>query len=178
MWIAYFVIHSALASDSIKEKFGKPNWFRGFYVVVSILLLLPIFYYRLQIPTQKLFEPNIATKIPSIGLGYVAYILFKQAASVYDMRAFLGLKAFENSEFKTHGILERVRHPFYTATIAIGAGFFMWTPTLTNLIMVGVWFAYLPFGIWFEEKKLVAEFGETYKTYQKSTPIIFPKLFK
>jgi protein-S-isoprenylcysteine O-methyltransferase Ste14 len=176
--MAYFVIHSLLASEKAKAAFGNPKWYRLFYVLQSIILLVPIFFYRLQIPTEKLFEASVGTKIPSIGLGYVAFVLFKQAAQVYDLKAFLGLRERKEQGLITHGILARVRHPFYTATVALGLGFLIYSPTITNAIMIGSWFLYLPIGIWLEEKKLISEYGEAYRVYQKSTPVIFPRLFK
>lgn len=177
LWMAYFGIHSLLANENVKAAFGNPKWYRLFYVIQSILLLVPLFIYRLKIPTEKLFEASVGTKIPSIGLGYVAFVLFKQAAQVYDLKAFLGLKECKEQGLVTHGILARVRHPFYTAAVALGMGFLIYSPTITNAIMIGSWFLYLPIGIWLEEKKLISEYGEAYITYQKSTPALFPRIF-
>jgi protein-S-isoprenylcysteine O-methyltransferase Ste14 len=35
---------------------------------------------------------------------------------------------------------------------------------------------YLPIGIIFEEQKLVKEYGDRYKKYQKEVPMLIPKI--
>lgn len=178
LWVAYFVIHSLLASEFIKDKLGNPSWYRGFYVLVSIIMFIPIILFRVKMDTQFLFEVGVYSKIPAVGLGYAAFYIFKQAAKEYDLKAFIGLRKEQVNLLKTEGILARVRHPFYTGTIALALGFLIWTPTLSNLIMVIVWFAYLPIGIWLEEKKLINEFGDAYLQYKRKVPSVFPKFFK
>jgi len=137
---------------------------------------VPIFFYRLGLESNLLFKTSLATKLPAVGLGYAAFVVFKQSAKLYDLKAFIGLKQYEENRLKTSGILAYMRHPFYTATILLGIGFWLWTPTNTNLIMVLSWFAYLPIGIWLEEKKLLNEFGEAYRQYKKNVPALIPKV--
>jgi methanethiol S-methyltransferase len=38
--------------------------------------------------------------------------------------------------------------------------------------------AYLFIGAYFEERKLVREFGEAYRGYQQRTPMFFPRLIR
>jgi protein-S-isoprenylcysteine O-methyltransferase Ste14 len=35
---------------------------------------------------------------------------------------------------------------------------------------------YIPIGIFLEERKLTAEFGEAYKNYRQRTPMLLPRL--
>lgn len=151
-------------------------WYRAFYTAFSLVSLLPIFAYRLGVDSQMLFATGIGTKIPSLGLGLAAYYILRETAKVYDLKAFLGFKKSGQDGLKTEGILARMRHPLYTSTVCLSLGFFLWSPTDLNLTMIVSWYVYLPLGIWLEEKKLVAEFGEPYKNYRKGVPALFPKL--
>jgi len=176
VWSAYFVLHSLLASNGIKNKLGRPSWYRAFYTVFSLASLVPVFAYKLSLEAEELFATGVATKIPSLGLGLAAYFILRETAKVYDLRAFLGFKKAESGVLITDGILARMRHPLYTATVCLSLGFFLWSPTDLNLIMIVSWYAYLPVGIWFEERKLIEEFGDRYAAYKKDVPALFPKL--
>jgi protein-S-isoprenylcysteine O-methyltransferase Ste14 len=65
-----------------------------------------------------------------------------------------------------------VRHPFYTFFLL-----FLWlTPAMTVNLLV-VYFAltvYIHIGIYFEERKLLRDFGEQYAEYRVVTPMLFP----
>ena len=77
-------------------------------------------------------------------------------------------------ELKINGIHRFVRHPLYTGTILVVWGFFFVFPYLNNLIAVVLLTGYVIVGIRFEEKKLIAEFGEQYIHYMKKVPSLFP----
>ncbi len=68
-----------------------------------------------------------------------------------------------------------VRHPIYSGIILIVIGMALYTPTDIVVLSVVCILAYLPAGIYFEEQKLIAEFGDDYLTYRREVPAIFPK---
>jgi protein-S-isoprenylcysteine O-methyltransferase Ste14 len=74
----------------------------------------------------------------------------------------------------TDGFYRYVRHPLYTAGLVI-----IWLiPIMTwNLLalIIGLT-AYIFFGIYFEERKLLQEFGESYREYRQHTPMLIPGL--
>jgi protein-S-isoprenylcysteine O-methyltransferase Ste14 len=52
------------------------------------------------------------------------------------------------------------------------------TPDMTTgraLLGAGM-IAYIAIGLYFEERDLVAEFGDTYRDYRKRVPALFPSL--
>lgn len=130
----------------------------------------------IQTESKFFFEPGLGSEIPSLGLGFTGYMILRMTFRLYGFSKFIGLKAAEPSELITTGILGRMRHPIYTATILLGVGFWLFSPTDLNLVMVLMWFAYLPIGILFEERKLITEFGDHYLTYKKQVPALFPKI--
>jgi protein-S-isoprenylcysteine O-methyltransferase Ste14 len=70
------------------------------------------------------------------------------------------------------GLYNWVRHPLYTAGLI-----FIWsTPIMTrNLLVLFFSFSlYLFIGAYFEERRLLKEYGESYVNYCKRTPMIIP----
>jgi len=72
------------------------------------------------------------------------------------------------------GLYRWVRHPLYTA----GLVFLWFTPIMAvNLLALYVGFSlYLVIGAYFEERKLLREFGADYAEYQQRTPMLIPRL--
>lgn len=100
-----------------------------------------------------------------------------KVSSALDPLEFVGLKPAGSTDstskkLVTSGWYGRVRHPLYFFTLLA------WTitpfMTLDRLLVILSGGLYLWIGIYFEEKKLVREFGEAYIDYKKSTPALFP----
>jgi protein-S-isoprenylcysteine O-methyltransferase Ste14 len=76
------------------------------------------------------------------------------------------------------GIHGYVRHPLYLGTFLLIWGFFLLFPygslLVTNIIIT----LYTLLGIFYEEKKLIRDFGEKYESYKREVPMLFPKLRK
>lgn len=70
-----------------------------------------------------------------------------------------------------------VRHPLYFAVIIIFVALFMLMPTLKILLVDVVVFAYLVIGSKLEENKLIEEFGDAYKQYQKEVKGLLPYVY-
>lgn len=70
------------------------------------------------------------------------------------------------------GPYRRVRHPFYSFTIVL-----VWaTPVLSvdRLLFNVLFTAWIAIGARWEERDLVAEFGDAYRAYQGSVPMLVP----
>lgn len=87
---------------------------------------------------------------------------------------FLGLAEFASGSFTCSGWYSIVRHPLYFLSIL----FMALNPVMTSqwLMLTILSAAYFVIGGLIEEKRLVAEFGETYRHYQQCTPFIIPSL--
>jgi protein-S-isoprenylcysteine O-methyltransferase Ste14 len=72
------------------------------------------------------------------------------------------------------GIHRYIRHPLYLGTFTFLWGLFLTTPYLSLLIANSIITVYTLIGIRLEETKLINEFGENYKLYQKKVPKLIP----
>jgi protein-S-isoprenylcysteine O-methyltransferase Ste14 len=104
-------------------------------------------------------------------------LVINAAFHQYKFSSFVGLRE-EDEVFSTNGILNKVRHPIYSGTILIAAGFLFFSPNLPTLISMGCIFIYLIIGIRLEERKLIQKFGNAYLEYKKRVPMLTPRIFK
>jgi protein-S-isoprenylcysteine O-methyltransferase Ste14 len=77
----------------------------------------------------------------------------------------------EFDTFDTSGILSVTRHPWYTGGIMIIWTSDMYLSTLLNNIVVS---AYFVIGSFLEERKLLLDFGDKYREYQKHVSMLVP----
>jgi len=78
------------------------------------------------------------------------------------------------ADLVTTGLYGYVRHPLYSA----GLVFIWFSPEMTvnRLVLWIVFSFYLLIGAWFEERKLLRDFGSTYAEYKARTPMLIPKI--
>ena len=150
------------------------------YNFLAISLLIPLTVLYQQIETNFLFQ------IPSLKLvGFLflvlGTILLFLALSQYNLSEFIGTEQLRQRGFtqqinnlKTSGLNSIVRHPLYFAGLLILWGLFLYRPTELILMMTTIATSYLYFGTKLEEEKLVEEFKEEYKVYQKEVPMLIP----
>lgn len=103
-----------------------------------------------------------------------------QGALSHDNGEFLGLRQLregvreERPPLTRHGILGRVRHPWYLAGILVLP---TWPGAFTdvNVAWRGVFMAYLVVGSWIEDARLARAYGEEFLRYRKEVPGLIPR---
>jgi methanethiol S-methyltransferase len=184
--ISWCFMHSAMISVSVTEYLNERlgalfRFYRLFFNLVSALTLVPVVLYASAVRTEPLFSWDGYMRIIQVLLLVTAALLFFLGSISYDAARFLGFKQIregisnkgitDNGELGTSGVLSIMRHPWYLATmLLIWARQLDISAILVNVILT----SYLIVGTYLEEKKLVREFGEKYRTYQKRVSMLIP----
>jgi protein-S-isoprenylcysteine O-methyltransferase Ste14 len=176
--------HSFLASLSFKDLLaavvGKPlmRGYRFSYNVFSLLTFLPVLYLAATLPNAPLYVvPAPISNVMTIGQG-VGVILLIIGVLNTDTLSFIGLSQFFPEEkpaaLVTSGLYRFVRHPLYTAGLMM-----LWLSPNVSVnsftLYVGATI-YILVGAYFEERKLLREFGQSYAEYKSKTPMLIPGL--
>jgi len=157
-------------------------FYRLFYIVVSLVLLIPLIKFTGQADTRIV----VTYEYPFSVLRYIliagSLIMFSYAFFFnYDSLSFFGtrqilninrpMKADQSTDLRRNGLLGIMRHPMYFALII-----FLWCGTfrVMDIVINTVLTAYVVIGTRLEEKKLIIEYGETYKKYQQEVPMLIP----
>ncbi|MBW2443713.1 MAG: isoprenylcysteine carboxylmethyltransferase family protein [Deltaproteobacteria bacterium] len=184
--ILWCVLHSAMISISVTEYFKKLlgsdyRFYRVFFNLIAILTLLPVAIFAYSVQTQAIFEWNGYKRIGQVLILGLAVWFFLRGGRHYDIRQVIGIKQIKEGsadiaitaagDLDTSGVLEMTRHPWYLATMLLIWGRQMDVAAMiVNVILT----AYLIVGTYLEEKKLVREFGEKYRNYQKKVSMLLP----
>lgn len=167
----------------LKNKF---KYYRLSYNIFSTITFLFILWYAAGIPVEMVFSKNPVTNYVGLSLAVFGVIIGKRGFKPYDTGEFIGISQLKKNdteneeigELKKDGLLGKVRHPLYSATILLAMGFWLFSPSIANTITVGSALIYLIIGIQLEEKKLISHFGQDYLDYKKNVPMLVPKFWK
>lgn len=183
LWIVYGVVHSVLAGAGVKKKMqtvlGKAyKHYRLGYTVFALVAFAGILWYQVSIPTIQFYKPSFLVVIPGYliaitGFGIMLTCIKKYFMSLSGLRSLLQETVYP--ELIISGIHRHVRHPLYFGTFVFIWGLAVLAPYLSLIIANAIITIYTVIAIRFEEEKLVAEFGEQYKAYQKTVPKLIPK---
>lgn len=187
-WVTYGALHSLLASHRSKNTLqswipGLAPYYRISYNIFAILSLFLLLYLQSHIERLLLIEPNSVLFWTGAGMVVIGLGIILLALQQYNLSEFSGLDAFKKhknkgSKLAIHGLSGKVRHPLYTGTLLVLWGLWVYDSTLSGLIMALFLSGYIRIGIYFEEQKLIREFGEEYKNYQKQVPMLFPTILQ
>jgi methanethiol S-methyltransferase len=185
-WVVYCVLHSVLAAASVKTVMGKWlgknfRYYRFAYTIFSFVGLVAILLYQVNITSPLLFQSNGIVQWTGIifaafGASFVLLNIFKYFMQLSGVQWLTQENPAAKLERK--GFHKYVRHPLYLSTFVFIWGLWLVYPYLSLLIANVIITIYTLIGIGFEEKKLINEFGDEYKTYQQEVPKIIPWLRK
>ena len=164
--------------DTLGIKFA---YYRLVYNTFSFLTLLPVVIYQILLSEKIIFSWYGPWNVLKFAMYLASFVLFYGGYRVFDMLYVLGIKQvhqmqegkkIEAMDFNTSGVLEYVRHPWYS-----GAILFVWAfGPISDVSLVSkiILTAYIIIGTFLEEKKLIHEIGEPYLEYCKRVPMLIP----
>ena len=183
----YGGIHSWLASKSAKAMSARwfspsiTRFYRLFFNIVGFVTILPVFWLVRVLPDKNLYTIQPPWIFATSALEILAVLGLLVGVFQTGVLSFLGLTQIYQSEMTgqparlvVSGLYLWVRHPLYTCVLL-----FIWlSPSMSlNLLAFNLCATlYILIGIQFEERKLLAEFGENYSNYCKSTSMLIPGL--
>jgi protein-S-isoprenylcysteine O-methyltransferase Ste14 len=187
-WLAWCMVHSLLITPSVTRRLrrlpGSVNrYFRLGYNITALGTLLPLVIYTFSLQGGSVFAWRGGWTVLRFCLLVISFWMFYGGARRYDMGYFLGLKQIssrknqtlltEDAAFARDGIFAVIRHPWYLASLIL-----LWSAlpvySLSATLAAAILSLYLIVGTVLEERKLVAEFGELYRAYQREVSMLIP----
>ena len=186
----YGALHSLLAGRAAKDfarrRLGTigARYYRLFFNLQGALTALPVFFLAWRLPDAVLYQIPAPWNLLTLLLQILALVGLWVGVRQTGTLQFLGLDALipgyqpalegAPARLVTGGLYRWVRHPLYTCGLLL-----LWlVPTMTwNLLALAVGLTvYILVGIFFEERKLLYEFGSAYAEYRRRTPGLIPFL--
>jgi methanethiol S-methyltransferase len=187
-WLAWCIFHSLLIAPSMTRRLRRlpgtvSRYFRLGYNITALGTLLPLVIYTFSLQDDSVFAWQGGWAVPRFCLLGISFGVFYGGARRYDMGYFLGLKQIssrknhtlltEGAAFARDGIFAVIRHPWYLASLIL-----LWSALpvyhVSTTLAAAILSLYLVVGTILEERKLVAEFGDNYRAYQRGVSMLIP----
>lgn len=182
--LVWGVVHSMMASLGFKAFLrrvmgkGLMKFYRLFYNMFSAVSFVPILYLMVALPNQSFYQvPTPWSYLMLVGQG-ISVLLLLVAVLQTDTLSFVGLRQLFEEEKQDKlvrsGFYRFIRHPLYLFGLL-----FLWLSPSVSLNSFIVYLSltiYILVGAYFEERKLLREFGQEYADYKAITPMLIPRL--
>jgi methanethiol S-methyltransferase len=183
----FAVQHSVMARRGFKQWWTRivppPVERSTFVFAASVALALLIWQWRpILDPVWSIDNRN--ARFLLIGLSHLGWVILLVATFLINHFELFGLQQayyhwrghrFESPSFKTPGLYKFVRHPIYVGFLLA----FWATPHMTagHLLFAIMSTGYILVGIFFEERDLIAQFGDKYRRYRTDVGMLLPRLW-
>jgi protein-S-isoprenylcysteine O-methyltransferase Ste14 len=178
----FAIFHALTASEKFKAALQKKTRistvsYTGFRALISLVLLIVslVVLFRNAEVTRNLFAPHLGVPaiLPAFFAFWIAGIALRQVSEAHRLPQFFGFKDYPRL-FIYSGVYSLCRHPMYTGWLVACWGIIISKPYLLTAFYNLLMSAYIVFVALSEERRMVALFGDRYKSYQKQTPFLLP----
>ena len=185
----FAVQHSVMARPAFKRAWVRvipPVIERSTYVLAASAALALLLWQWRPIPTPVIWsieQPALRSiVIIAFWLGWGVLLISTFLINHFELFglrqvfARLSGRSLPEAQFTTPLFYRYVRHPIYLGFVLA----FWAAPVMTagHLLFSVATTAYILLGIWLEERDLVAQFGERYRSYRARTGMLLPKLLR
>jgi len=187
-WLLFGSLHSVMAASTFKNRLqsamkGNYRFYRIFYSLIATLSLIAVLWYHFSLNSLLLWNNSVLEKTIAFILSVPAVIVMSVSIKKYfidlsGVNVFMKSSSAKTAHLELTGLHKYVRHPLYFGTLLFAWCYFLWQPSASNLISCICITLYTRIGVYFEERKLVREFGEDYIAYTKKVPMLVPGLSK
>lgn len=179
--ILFGLHHSIAARSSFKEKLTKivPAAIeRSTYVMISGIFMFAICIYWQPLAGTIWSTDNTVVILILKTIHVLGWLVLVAATFEIDHFHLMGLRqsfsmnAADGDKLKENFLYSIVRHPIQTGLL-MG----IWSTanmSLTQFMLSGCLTLYIFIGLYYEEKSLVAHFGDSYLDYKKRVPGVIP----
>ena len=181
--LGFFLQHSIMLRQGFRNRIRRyiPNVYEGAFFAASSSLAL----FTVLILWQK--SPLVFYSAEGVYfIGFRVLFLVSVAGFIWAARSLGTFDPFGAESLLLHaknqppkvlplriqGPYRFVRHPVYGLSLLM-----IWSSpevSADRVLFNLLWSLWIIIGAWLEEKDLVRNFGESYRAYQKSTPMLFP----
>lgn len=183
--LLFFLQHSILIRRSVKKRLSgviPSGYYAAFYAVTSgaALAVMIIFWQRTYPVYYFGTVIKVILNITAVSC-IIGFYMGVRALGSFDVFGVEQLKACMNNNHSPgmqqaviKGPYLLVRHPLYFFSIVL-----LWSVpgyTADRLLMNILWTIWIVTATFFEERDLVSDFGQTYKEYQASVPMLIPSI--
>lgn len=174
---------SRLAKDTIRNLVGAPAFdrlYRFSFNFFSLASFYPVLAMLLTFPDRTLYSIPAPWVYLSTVIQGLCLIVMMATLVQTDPFEFVGLKQLAELQpgkgpaLVTDGWYAFVRHPLYLAFLGL-----IWLVplmTVNRLAVFAVLSLYTLIGAFFEERKLLQEYGAPYADYQARVPMLLPRI--
>lgn len=183
--IALFAIqHSVMAREGFKRWWTRvvpASIERSTYVLFTSLVLLLLYWQWRPIPASVWTVHNMVAAGVLHGIFWLGWAVLVASTFLINHFELFGLsqvfarlfgKQLSDPKFRTPLLYRYVRHPIY-----LGVLLAVWaTPSMTvgHLLFAGMITGYILIGIRLEERDLVKQFGDQYRSYRERASMLIP----